>query len=166
MSPTTGSGNTYTNELYFIGTRPNKGNQPICSTLPQNPYGDYKIQATSGLYVVVSADGGKLTASGDSAGKASTLLSVYVPNAGTLQLASSKQFVTADQSGDSALAAARATASSWERFIIRQKLGEGQDVYSIKAASNGKYVRIGSDGFLVNNGATERDSTGFRFIKV
>ncbi|KAF4343989.1 glycoside hydrolase family 81 [Fusarium beomiforme] len=160
-----GSGNTYTNELYFIGTRPNQSSQPICGTLPSNPYGDYKIQATSGKYVVSAADGGKLSASGASASDADTFSSAYVPNAGTLQLTRNKQFVTADQSGASALSAARATASTWERFIIRQKAGESQDVYSIKAASNGKYVRVSGDGSLVNDTAAEKDATGFRFVK-
>lgn len=73
--------------------------------------------------------------------------------------------MTADQSGTFALSAARVVASTWERFIIRQKLGESEGVYSIKAASNGKYVRVGGDGTLVNDGAAENEATGFRFIK-
>ena len=160
-----GSGNTYTNELYFIGTRPNPKGQAICGALPQNPYGDFKIQSTSGKYVAATGQDGQLTASTDSINNAGTFSSAYFPNAGTLQLVSNKQFVTADQSGTSALAAARATASTWERFIIRQKIGESQDVYSIKAASNGKYVTLSSDGSLINGAATERESMGFRFIK-
>ncbi|CZR44134.1 uncharacterized protein FPRO_13919 [Fusarium proliferatum ET1] len=160
-----GSGNTYTNELYFISTRPNSNGQPICATLPENPYGDYKIQATSGKYIVSAANGGQLSASSASANDADTFSSAYVPNAGTLQLARNKQYVTADQSGTFALSAARAVASTWERFIIRQKIGESEGVYSIKAASNGKYVRVGGDGTLVNDGAAENEATGFRFIK-
>ncbi|EWY84071.1 hypothetical protein FOYG_13847 [Fusarium oxysporum NRRL 32931] len=77
----------------------------------------------------------------------------------------SNQYVTADQSGASAPSATRATASTWERFIIRQKIGESQGVHSIKAASNGKYVRVCGDGALVNVGAVENDATGFRFVK-
>ncbi|KLO90617.1 Uncharacterized protein LW93_11038 [Fusarium fujikuroi] len=160
-----GSGNTYTNELYFISTRPNPNGQPICATLPENPYGDYKIQATSGKYIVSAANGGQLSASGASPNDADTFSSAYVPNAGTLQLARNKQYVTADQSGNFPLSASRATASTWERFIIRQKIGESEGVYSIKAASNGKYVRVGGDGTLVNDGAAENEATGFRFIK-
>ncbi|EXM15701.1 hypothetical protein V3481_015625 [Fusarium oxysporum f. sp. vasinfectum] len=160
------SGNTYTNEeLYFISTRPNQNGQPICGSLPENCYGDYKIQATLGKYVASAANGGHLSASGTSANDSGAFSSAYVPNAGTLQLARSNQYVTADQSGASALSASRATASTWERFIIRQKVGESQGIYSIKAASNGKYVRVGDDGALVNDGAVENDATGFRFVK-
>nr|RBQ89678.1 hypothetical protein FVER53263_13657 [Fusarium verticillioides] len=160
-----GSGNTYTNELYFISTRPNPSGQPICGALPQNPYGDYKIQATSGKYIVCAANGGQLSTSSNSSNEASVFSSAYVPNAGTLQLISNKQYVTADQSGAYSLSAARAIADTWERFIIRQKIGQNQGVYSIKAASNGKYVRVGGDGSLINDGAVESDATGFRFIK-
>jgi endo-1,3(4)-beta-glucanase len=87
-----------------------------------------------------------------------------VPNAGTLQLTSTSQYVTADQSGTSALAAARGTASTWERFTVRQKVGAASGVYSIKAASNGRYVTVGGDGSLINNGANEAASAGFRFV--
>ncbi|KAF4960357.1 hypothetical protein FGADI_1004 [Fusarium gaditjirri] len=159
-----GSGNTYTNELYFISTRPNLKGQPICGTLPTNPYGDFKIQSTSGKYIVSAANGGQLSTSG-TANDSDVFSSAYVPNAGTLQLTKNKQFVTADQSGAYALSAARAIANTWERFIIRQKVGESQGVYSIKAVSNGKYVRVGGDGTLVNDGAVENDATGFRFVK-
>jgi endo-1,3(4)-beta-glucanase len=36
-------------------------------------------------------------------------------------------------------------------------------VYSIKAGSNGLYVTLGSDGSLINNGANEAASAGFKF---
>ncbi|KAF5562470.1 glycoside hydrolase family 81 [Fusarium phyllophilum] len=146
-----GSGNTYMNELYFISTRPNQNGQPIC--------------AASGKYIVSAANGGQLSASSNSSNDADIFSSVYVPNAGTLQLAKNNQYVTADQSGAYSLSAARAIADTWERFIIRQKIGESQGVYSIKAASNGKYVRVVGDGTLVNDGAVENDATGFRLIK-
>ncbi|KAH7205546.1 hypothetical protein BKA60DRAFT_611625 [Fusarium oxysporum] len=151
--------------LFPCRTRPNQNRQPICGSLPENPYGDYKIQATLGKYVASAANGGHLSASGTSANDADTFSSAYVPNAGTLQLARGNQYVKADQSGASALSATRSTASTWERFIIRQKIGESQGVYSIRAASNGKYVRVGDDGALVNDGAVENDATGFRFVK-
>ncbi|KAF5669328.1 glycoside hydrolase family 81 [Fusarium circinatum] len=160
-----GSGNTYTNELYFISTRPNPNGQPICGNFPENPYGDYKIQTTSGKYIVSAANGGQLSAASNSTSYADVFSSAYVPNAGTLQLAKDKQYVTADQSGTYSLSAARTIADTWERFIIRQKVGEAEGVYSIKAFSNGKYVRVGGDGTLVNDGAVEDDGTGFRFIK-
>lgn len=72
--------------------------------------------------------------------------------------------MTADISGDYALAAIRGTASTWEHFTIRQKFGAAQGVYSIKAASNSLYITVGSDGSLINNGANEAASAGFKFI--
>lgn len=98
------------------------------------------------------------------AGDASVFASAYVPNAGTLQLKSTGQFVTADASGASALSASRATASSWERFTIRPKAGAGDGVYTIKAASNGLYVAVAGDGSLVNSAADEGAAEGFLFV--
>ena len=161
----TGSGNTFTNELHFIGTRPNKSGKPICGTLPQNPHGDFKIQvASSGKFVAASSSNSRLVASANSGDQAGVFKSAYVPNAGTLQLKSTGQYVTADQSGQNPLDAARATASSWETFTIRQKSGAPQGVYSIKASSNGKYVAVAGDGGLVNSAANEADSAGFKFV--
>lgn len=71
--------------------------------------------------------------------------------------------MTADSSGTFALSATRATASTWERFTIRQKVGAAAGVYSIKAGSNGLYVTLGGDGSLINNGANEAASAGFKF---
>lgn len=77
---------------------------------------------------------------------------------------SSSQFVTADQSGTGTLAAARAVASAWEAFVIRQKVGAATGVYTIKAASNGLWVIVAADGSLVNSGTTETAGAGFRFV--
>lgn len=162
-----GTGQTFTNELYFIGTRPNPSGKPICGTLPQNPYGSFKIKvASSGNYVAASSANTNLVASATSAGAAATFSSSYVPNAGTLQLTSTSQYVTADQSGSYTLAASRGTASTWERFTIRQKVGAASGVYSIKAASNGLYITVAGDGSLINNGANEASSAGFNFVAV
>ncbi|KAK4235357.1 glycosyl hydrolase family 81-domain-containing protein [Achaetomium macrosporum] len=164
-----GTGNTYTNELYFIGTRPNPLGTPICASLPQNPYGTFKLQvAATGNYVAVasSANPNLVASPGISSSAASSFTSAYVPNAGTLQLASTGQYVTADQSGNYPLAGSRATASTWERFVIRRKVGAAEGVYTIKAASNGRYVTVASDGSLVNDGVEEAAGAGFRFVKV
>ena len=160
-----GTGNTYTNELFFIGTRPNPSGTPICSALPQNPYGNFKLQvASSGDFVVASSANTNLIASANTFSAASTFQSAYVPNAGTLQLLSTGEYVTADSSGNYTLSAARTVASTWERFTVRQKVGAASGVSSIKAASNGLYVTIASDGSLINNGANEAASAGFHFV--
>jgi endo-1,3(4)-beta-glucanase len=39
-----GSGDTYTNNLHFIGTRPNPSGAPICGALKSNPVGNFKLQ--------------------------------------------------------------------------------------------------------------------------
>ncbi|KAI0434200.1 glycoside hydrolase family 81 protein [Xylaria sp. FL1042] len=162
---TWGSGNTYTNELFFIGTRPNPGGSPICGSLPQNPYGNFKIQvASSGKYVAASSSNTNLIASASASGDGAVFNSAYVPNAGTLKLQSTDQYVTADQSGSYTISASRATASTWERFTIRQKVGAASGVYTIKAASNGQYIAVGGDGSLVNNAASESAGTGFMFV--
>lgn len=162
-----GTGQTYSNELFFIGTRPNPSGVPICSSLPENPYGSFVIQdVKSGKYVTASSSNVNLVASTNSTSSASTFNSTYVPNSGNLVLTSTGQYVTADSSGDYALAAARAVASTWERFIIRQKAGAATGVYSIKAYSNGLYVTVASDGSLVNNATSEAAGAGFRFVTV
>jgi endo-1,3(4)-beta-glucanase len=151
--------------MYFIGTRPNPSGTPICGAFPQNPYGTFKLQvASSGNFVAASGANTNLVASSTSSGTAATFSSAYVPNAGTLQLASTGQYVTSDQSGSNALAAMRATASTWERFTIRQKVGAATGIYSIKAGSNGLYITVAGDGSLINNGADEAASAGFRFV--
>ncbi|KAI0064745.1 glycoside hydrolase family 81 protein [Artomyces pyxidatus] len=158
-----GTGNTYTNQIYFLSTRQNSG-AAICSTTQVNPLGNYTLQAAaSGRYIVASAASPNLVASGTAKASAAVFASAFAPNAGTLLLRSSSMFVTADQSGSFALAASRTVASSWEIFVIRQKVGAGSGVYSIKAASNNLYVTVGSDGSLANNGATEASSAGFIF---
>lgn len=160
-----GSGNTFSNELHFIGTRSNPSGVPICSKLPQNPNGSFKLQEiSSNKYVTASSGSPNLVASTTDAGSAAVFNSAYLPNAGTLQLKATSQYVTADQSGTGALAASRGSASSWETFVIRQKMGAATGIYSIKASSNGKYVAVGGDGLLVNSGASEAASAGFRFV--
>lgn len=158
-----GTGNTYTNTLYFISTRPNATGGSVCSTADSNPDGTYKIKTTSGQYVVSSAATPNLIASTSSTSSATSFNFAWLPNAGTIQSAATNQYVTADQSGTDALSAARATASTWEGFVIRQKVGAANGVYSIKASANGLYVIVGSDGSLINGGATEADSAGFQF---
>lgn len=159
---TWGSGNSYTNTLYYIATRPTASN--VCTGMPSNPAGTFKIQAaTSGTYVTVASGTSNLVASGTTA-TATTFNLAWLLNAGTIYATSNSMYVTADQAGTDALSAARATASTWEQFVVRQKVGAATGVYSIKAVSNGLYVTLGSDGSLINGGATESASAGFKFV--
>jgi endo-1,3(4)-beta-glucanase len=155
-----GSGNTYTNTLYFISTRPNTGG-PICASTDANPVGTFTIQSDTGLYVTSSAANVNLVASTTNVSAATPFKFAWLPNAGTIQSTVTKQYVTADQTGINALAAARTAASTWEGFRIRQKVGAAVGVYSIKANSNGLYVIVGAGGTLINNATTEATSSGF-----
>ena len=74
----------------------------------------------------------------------------FVPNARTIQEVSTKQCVTADQSGKYTLSAGQTGPSVWEVFVLCPKVGE---VYSILAASNKKYFVLGyNGGRLVDSG--------------
>lgn len=162
-----GTGNTYTNQLYFLSTRPNTSGQAICSAGQSNPSGHYAIQNTAtGLYVVSTAANTNLLATGTTLAGATTFNFAFAPNAGTIQNVATSQFVTADSSGNYALASARAVASSWEQYVIRPKAGATAGVYTILAASNKEYVTVGSDGSLLNNGAAVGNAVAFKFIQV
>lgn len=121
-----GTGNTYTNTLYYIATRPGASN--ICNGMPSNPVGTFKIQAaSSGQYVSASVNGVNLVAS-VAASAATSFTFAWLPNSGTIFDVATSQYVTADQAGTNALSAARATASTWEGFVIRQKVGAATGV--------------------------------------
>jgi endo-1,3(4)-beta-glucanase len=156
-----GSGNSFTNQVYFLSTRPNTDGT-TCTSLA-NPLGNFTLQV-SGKYVVASSANPSLVANATSASAAAVFDIAFAPNGGTIQLLSTGQFVTADQSGSYALSASRAAASTWETYVIRQKQGAASDVYTIRADSNGLYVTVGMDGSLFNNGSTEASGAPFSFI--
>lgn len=157
-----GSGNSYSNQMYFLATRP--GASGVCGDVDANPLGTYVLQVASTGQFVGNSTLPDLVA-GD-AGQAGAVIFNFgfAPNAGTMQTVGTGQYVTADSSGTYTLSASRAAASSWEIFVIRQKQGAATGVYSIMAASNKQYVVVGANGTLKNSGAAESDSTGFRFV--
>lgn len=118
---TWGSGNTYTNTLYYIATRP--GASGVCNGMPNNPAGTFKIQsATSGNYVTVAGGTSNLVASGTSSTGVSFNLA-WLLNAGTIFATSNNMYVTADQAGTDALSAARAVASTWSSLSSVKRSG-------------------------------------------
>lgn len=162
-----GSGNTYTNQLYFLSTRPNPTGQPICSSSNSNPSGNFVIQNTAtGKFVVSTASNTNLVASATAQSGATTFNFAFSPNAGTIKNVATSQFVTADQSGSYVISSSRASASSWEKFVIRQKSGAATGVYTIQAGSNKDYITVQSDGSLINNGAAVGNAATFKFIAV
>ncbi|CAG9942579.1 unnamed protein product [Clonostachys rosea f. rosea IK726] len=118
-----GSGNTFTNQLHFTGTRPNSRGQPICGNLAQNFMGNLRVRvAGTNNFVVVESDNILKTGA---EGNAAVFDSAYLPNSGALQLTSTGRYVTADQSASGPLTAGAEVASTWERFTIRPKTGAG-----------------------------------------
>ncbi|RDB25146.1 putative endo-1,3(4)-beta-glucanase 2 [Hypsizygus marmoreus] len=160
---TWGSGNSYSNQMYFLSTRP--GASGVCTAATGNPIGNFYIQSTNGNFIS-TATLPNLIASVTSQPQAAQFKFAFAPNAGTIQAMSNNKFVTADQAGTFTLSAARDVASAWEVFIIRPKSGAGSGIYSILAASNKNYLTLGTGGALINNGATEASSAGFRLVAV
>ncbi|KAF9463551.1 glycoside hydrolase family 81 protein [Collybia nuda] len=159
---TWGSGNSYSNQVYFLSTRP--GASGVCTSAATNPIGNFYLQSSSTGNYVSTSSLPDLLASTTSQSSAVRFKFAFAPNAGTIQAISTSKFVTADQTGTFTLSAARDVASTWEIFVIRPKSGAGSGVYSILAASNKKYLTLGSNGALINNGATEASSAGFRLV--
>lgn len=154
---------------------------PHPALLARNPEGRFILQATgTSWFIACSPSSPTLTASASSNSDAAvfelsndqdpTSEGSTVAQGGTLKLLTTQQYVTADISGSSPLAAARHAALAWEYFTIRRKVEEqggevvpvGQSVYTIRARSNGRYVRVAQDGSLVNDGKTAVDAEGFR----
>jgi endo-1,3(4)-beta-glucanase len=88
-----GSGNSYSNELYFISTRTNPSGTPICSATVGSPLGTWTLQY-NGKYVVSSASNVNLVASGTS-GTSYTI--GFSLNVATIRANNNGQYVTADQ---------------------------------------------------------------------
>ncbi|KAG6834686.1 hypothetical protein H0H93_008034, partial [Arthromyces matolae] len=119
--------------------------------------------ASTNAYVAASTLP-NLIASTTSQTSAAKFQFAFAPNAGTILALSTNQFVTADISGSYNLSAARTVASTWEIFMVRPKNGAASGVYSILAGSNKQYVTLASGGALINNGATESSSAGFKLV--
>lgn len=159
-----GSGNTYSNQIYFLSTRPNPSGAAICTTTSSPPEGTFLIQdVNTGRYVVSTAANPNLLATATAASGGTPFLFGWRPNSNSIQSVVTGEFVTADQSGTFTLAAARDVASSWETFRMSPVAGTS-DQYNIFAASNGKYVTTAGSGDLLNNGATAAAGGKYRLV--
>ncbi|GAB5591706.1 hypothetical protein Unana1_06606 [Umbelopsis nana] len=140
-----GSGNSASNQLYFISTR--SSSSDICSATLQTPQGNYYIQdVASGKYVTVSGSGA-LTASVSATLIATPFTLAFMPGGGSILAQSNNMYVTADPNGQAALNAARATASTYETF---RWVSQNDGSYTLEALVNHDYVSTTSSG-LVNN---------------
>jgi endo-1,3(4)-beta-glucanase len=159
-----GTGNTYSNQIYFLATRPNLSGAAICTADTQNPQGTFYLQlGATGNYITSSASRVELHADSSNSSTAVAYQLSFAPNGGTIRAVNTNQYVTADITGALPIAAARASADAWEVFVIRPKVG-GSGTYTLLAASNKKYVVVDSSGALVNSAATEGAGSGFRLI--
>lgn len=159
-----GSGNSASNQLYFLSTRPNPSGQAICNAAQDSPTGTFVLQdVASGRYVVSTAAAPNLVASASSASAGTPFKLAWRPGSSTVQNAVTGQFVTADQTGTNPLVAARDVASSWETFKFSPVSGT-TDQYTIFAGSNGRYVASSSSGTLVNGQTTSSAATKYRLV--
>jgi endo-1,3(4)-beta-glucanase len=140
-----GSGNSATNQLYFVSTRSSSSN--ICNSNLQTPQGSYYIQdVSSGKYVTVSGSG-NLAATASATLIAAPFTLAFMPGGGSIFYQGNSQYVTADPNGQAALAAVRATASTYETF---KWSAQSDGSYELLALVNRDYVTATSSG-LVNN---------------
>lgn len=144
-----GSGNSASNQLYFISTQTSTSD--ICSASLQTPQGAYYIQdVKSGLYVTVSGSG-NLAASASATIIATPFTLGFMPGGGSILAQSNNQYVTADPNGQLALAAARATASSYETF---RWIAQSDGTYEFEALVNKDYISTTSSGLINNSNST------------
>ncbi|KAH8556532.1 glycoside hydrolase family 81 protein [Umbelopsis sp. PMI_123] len=144
-----GSGNSATNQLYFISTR--SSSSDICSAGLQQPQGTYYIQDASSGHYVQAATSGALSADAISTSDATEFDLAYMPGGGSILALSNNQYVTADPNGGTPLAAARTTPSAYETF---RWLSQSDGSYQLEALVNRAEVTSDSAGLLNNANST------------
>lgn len=114
-----GSGNSASNQLYFVATQPSFDN--ICNTDSQTPEGVYTIQdATTGRFLSMARNG-HLVAMTSNNVLATKFILAFKPGGGTIKSIINNKFVTGSPDGKQPLAAARDIALGYEIFRwIRQ----------------------------------------------
>jgi endo-1,3(4)-beta-glucanase len=109
-----GTGNSATNQLYFVATQQSAAD--ICSSTTQTPKGTFTIQdVTSGRFVTVGGDG-HLAASIGADVLATPFALRFTPGGGTIQSLSNEKYVTASPDGTGAISAIRDSPQSYEVF--------------------------------------------------
>jgi len=150
-----GSGNSATNQLYFISTRSSASD--ICSASLQTPQGTYYIQdASSGKYVQASSSGA-LSAVATDTSDATAFDLAFMPGGGSIMASSNKMYVTADPNGQSPLSAARTVVSSYETF---RWIPQSDGSYELEALVNRAEVASASAGLLNNANSTNGEAAG------
>lgn len=83
--------------------------------------------------------------------------------ASTIQSNVTRQYVTADIGGTSALSASRGVAQAWEVFALALKDGSN-DQYVIAAGSNQRFVATNAQGALVPSATSASGAAAFKLI--
>jgi endo-1,3(4)-beta-glucanase len=141
-----GSGNSASNQLYFIATQ--SSTTDICTVAAQTPEGVYNIQdADSGLFIT-EEQYGQLTATTDADVLAGKFNLGFKPGGGTIQSLTSQKYVSASPSAEQPLSASRETPEGYETFRWNM---QGDGTYTVTAMVNKANVSTGVDGKLINN---------------
>ncbi|KAH7106650.1 glycosyl hydrolase family 81-domain-containing protein [Auriculariales sp. MPI-PUGE-AT-0066] len=159
-----GSGNTYSNQVYFMATRPNSSGATICPSTATGPEGTYFIQdVSSGKYVVSTAGAPDLLASATSSTGATSFKITWQPGSSLITSTVTNKVVTADQSGKNPITALRDTASTWESFKFTAVSGT-TDQYIVMAGSNKMYLMTGASGGLINSVSASSGAAKYRLV--
>jgi len=147
-----GSGNSATNQLYFVATQ--TSGSDICTASTQSPEGTFTIEdVATGRFVTVGGNG-HLSASIGADVLATPFVLAFKPGGGTLQSTSNEKYVTASPDAAGALSAIRDTAQSYETFRWEQ-LPDG--TYELTAMVNRQKVSaVDGSGELINNGVASK----------
>ncbi|EJD49824.1 glycoside hydrolase family 81 protein [Auricularia subglabra TFB-10046 SS5] len=155
-----GSGNSASNQLYFLSTRPNPSGQAICNAAQDSPAGTFVLQdVATGRYVVSTAASPNLIASATSASAGTPFKLAWRPGSSTSTIGN--QFVSGEIDGVAPLIANRPTASTWETFLIRPAAAAG--TYTFQALSNNAYVASTTTG-LINSATAISGAATFRLV--
>jgi len=132
------SGNTYTNTLWWIATRPKTSSGPTCSgSIDTIPYTEVFFKAKSnGMYIAFTGAAMPLKANSASAGASAKFILQWVPGGYNLNSTAAGLWVTADAGGANPLDSSRTVTSTWETFAI-------------SPASNGYYTILAANNLLV-----------------
>ena len=124
----------------------------------------YAFYASNGRWVSSHSGRPDLVADARSLSQAAGFAVSFAPGGGVLRHATSKQYVTADISGQHPLCAAREKVAAWEIFrlvSLNCKTGSGERRYIIMAGSNKRYVALDEAGRLMPTATTPEAAESF-----
>ncbi|KZW02911.1 glycoside hydrolase family 81 protein [Exidia glandulosa HHB12029] len=159
-----GSGNSYSNQVYFTSTRPNPSGKPICASSQLNPEGIFLIQdVESGKFVTSTPSQPDLTANADHSSDASLFQLSFMPGGGSMQNFATGMFVTADPNAQHGILAGAAVPSTWEMLTAVPDPSGEEGVFNLRSGSNLLWIDS-SSGSLVNSATTQAAASKLRIV--